>query len=372
MARHIGRGNRPRKVILQLPPLFTEIDKHGAPMSIEKRRWLLPVPSWAESIISSFRPSTREFSVASDRIAEINYSAYKKSKKTYKRHQRGWDHYLQTTPSKTRSMHHPLKGVPSKKNCHSEPTIVFKTSWLEPIIDEEKLNADFEKSISRKIPEVRTLLRTTRRKQKEWDKKCSDPNKNPGAKKLNRNKPQKWIPRNDPCVKIDKVQKWLEKHGETTLATNMKKETVEALKKAPQFAKRRRKRQRGKTKIEHLKSKQKSSYFLGSSSSKKDNMGWFDNNHNRKTGKSIELEKLLLERLDLLERKHKPKSKHLHCRAWKSTSSQSYVPRSFIPLEASGIISGGRRFNYKTDGRKTMNPKKNKYVSPLLLPHERD
>ena len=267
-------------------------------------------------------------------------------------------------------MYHPLKGLKTTQSVATlEPTIRFTTSWLEPVVDETTMDGEFEQHVKHCIPEVRTLLRTNRKKQKDWSKKCNEYLKT-GKRRRNRNKPQKWMTRADCTVKIDKIQSWLEKHNENTLAAAMKEET----RNARQNGKRKGRIRRGNKK---RKTKQQSSHYLGNGS--KHEMGWFQDTA------QTEHETLLMERLQMLEDKHKA-DKRLHCRTWRNTASTSLVPKSFVPLENTGIISGGKRFTQRSNGRRSngrksknvvrsncqrrLLSKSNKYISPLLLPHE--
>ena len=360
-----NKAKRNRRIRVQLPELFTTCDSHGKPISIDERRWksASSLPDWAPR---ELRPSTKQYKHASDKIADINYQAYVRSKQTIKYNDVGWKHYRNTTPSKTKRMYHPLKGLKTTQSVATlEPTIRFTTSWLEPVVDESTMDGEFEQHMKHCIPEVRTLLRTNRKKQKDWSKKCNE-YLNTGKRRRDRNKPQKWMTRADCTVKIDKIQNWLEKHNENTLAVAMKEETRQARQKG----KRKGGRTRGKKK---MKTKQQRSHYLGNGS--KHEMGWFQD-----TAAQTAHETLLMERLQMLEDKHKA-DKRLHCRRWRNTASTLLVPKSFVPLENTGIISGGKRFTQRSNGRKSKNvvrsnrqrrllSKSNKYISPLLLPHE--
>ena len=401
MVRHVNRSKKRRalacgppskcKVVAHLPPLFTQTDKHGNPMTIDDRRWKLPVPKWCEAA-SSFRPSTNQFTATADRIASINYHAYKRSSKYQRKQEVGYQHYQSTAPAKAKPMYHPLSGhkpiLPLITTSHSEPSIAFTTSWLEPVVDEAILDDQFEQHIRENGPIVRTLLRTNRKKQKDWDKNLDAHRDNIGAKKRrHRNKPQKWIPRTDPAVKLPGVQAWLNRHAQQEQAAQVKKETSEAIKNNPRGRRRRRKRGGGgggggrvkkkKTTTTTTTSKIKS-HFLGSGSM--DDIGWFDtSSSNKKKKKKKELteyEKMQLERLEMLERKTKTYEK-IHSKKF-NTCVHNYhkVPKTLVNVDSSGLITGGVRFVSRVPrvvlplGRRTKTAAH--YVSPLLLPHERD
>tara|TARA_B100000780_G_C20996211_1_gene398485 strand:+ start:162 stop:497 length:336 start_codon:yes stop_codon:yes gene_type:complete len=109
---HIGRSNRRRlacgpnnntKVIAHLPALFTETDKHGNPMTVDQRRFKMPLPDWA-SPAAGLRPTTNEFAVASDNIATINYKAYARSKRIQHVQDKGWKHWKSTVPRRIKPM----------------------------------------------------------------------------------------------------------------------------------------------------------------------------------------------------------------------------------------------------------------------------
>ena len=274
----------------------------------------------------------------------------------------------------------PLNKLP-KQHQSSAPTIKFKTSWLEPVVDENVLDAQFEEHLQKHIPEVRILLRTTRKKQKDWENNLDEHRENLGVK-ANRNKPQLWIPRNNPNVKIPKVQNWLERHGQTLVSNKVKQETSDAIKNNPKHIK--RKNRKKKTKTKHLQKKphNKKSHFLGSGSSMKET-GWFE----EKSEELSQHEKILLHRLKLLEKKHHLE-KPVHSKRWYSNTANQLVPTSYVPVESSGIISGGRRFisanknNTNTFIKQRQTRKRRgsplarssnatSYRSPLLLDHEK-
>jgi hypothetical protein len=360
------------KVVAHLPPLFTLTDKHGNSMTTDERRWKFRVPAWCQAA-SSFRPSTNQFAAASDRIADINFHAYQRSKKYRRKQEAGYEHYKSTEPPKAKPMYHPLSGhKPSPlMSSHSEPSIAFTTSWLEPVVDEKILDDQFEQHMKQHSPVVRTLLRTNRKNQKEWDNKLDDHRKNIGGKeRRNRKKPQKWIPRTDPTVKLPNVEAWLNRHAQMEQSSKVKNETSEAIKNNPN--KRRKKKINGAKgeKIKKHGSKVKS-HFLGSGS--KDNIGWIQDKE------PTEHEKLQLERLKKLERNHY-KDKPIHSKKFNKYSSSSHshhkIPSTFVSVQCSGIITGGVRFISKVPrvdppvGRRRNTAAH--YVSPLLLPHERN
>ena len=113
-----------------------------------------------------------------------------------------------------------------------------------------------------------------------------------------------------------------------------------------------------------------------------DDIGWFDTSSSNKKKKKKELteyEKMQLERLEMLERKTKNYEK-IHSKKFNKFSSCIHnhhkVPKTLVNVDSSGLITGGVRFVSRVPrvvpplGRRTKIAAH--YVSPLLLPHERD
>tara|TARA_B110000208_G_C11348340_1_gene276517 strand:- start:139 stop:435 length:297 start_codon:yes stop_codon:yes gene_type:complete len=97
-------------------------------------------------------------------------------------------------------------------------------------------------------------------------------------------------------------------------------------------------------------------------------MNWFEDQE------PTEHDKKMLRRLQQLERKHHHE-KPVHCKRWYSSSSNQLVKKTLVPVESSGIISGGKCFVNKLNrslrhGSLNMTAAPS-YTSPLLLKHER-
>ena len=216
-------GRRPRakrNIVAKVPKHLANLT--GWHMSFEERRQRLPLPSWAAPA-SAFRPTTQEYSQAAENIALINYCAFKRAKKTTIKNENSWQHYMGTQPRGSRKLIAYTRASKLDPVPH-ESGLEFRESWLEPVPDEYKLDAEFEEQIKYDGPKVRLLKRVLRQKQKNHDalsKKYKT--------RISGFKPQRWIPRSDPKIKLPKMNDWLERHNLRTVADAVKKENKEAI-----------------------------------------------------------------------------------------------------------------------------------------------
>ncbi len=338
-----------KKPVAFVPPEFAEVISFAERAKrLEERRVKQPLPDWAAPA-SAFRPTTREFTAAADNIAEINYKAWRGSKRTQAANCKSWSHWRSTTPNKRRRHNR----EPKPKFAASEPQLVFKTSWLEPVVDESVKDAEFEAHLRDNGPTVRLLHRTMRRKQKQWQKQVGDyKNRLPGI----RAKPRRWIPRSDPKVKLRAMPKWLARHGRGDIKDKVIEETKEAIRAVGRRGKKKgklKKRHHGQTEKRNrgtTNTNRAAPQFFGQRPS-----GWFKQNADLDPPGRLRSSAShpLLSRSQALPASHPAKAWPGGSQRWQSPRSQVAALPPLLPCFGGGIISGGRR-----------------YVSPLLLAHE--
>ena len=299
-------------------------------ISIEERRQRLPLPGWALPA-AAYRPTTHEFSIAADNIALINFGAYKRAKKVAIKNEYSWKHYVSTEPKRNRRHNRGPRNLTKLPLPQREldSGLKLQTSWLETIPDENAQDLKFAETTRKDGPKVRLLKRTLRNIQKDHDSLS-----NKYKTKLTGLKPQRWMPRSDPKVKIPKVNDWLERHQRADMSNAVKMETRDAL--GVDGHKRGRRQKRGKQ-------QRGGKFFATRPQHWKVHPG----------DKSADDKSPLLSRSNSLTVLHKKKW-YGHNQDWRSQrASVNSLPPLLPALTHAATISGGVR-----------------YLNPLLLPHE--
>lgn len=338
-------GRRPRvkqNVVAEVP-----VSLSGG-LTAEERRRRLPLPEWA-SPAAAYRPTTQEFSQAAENISLINYQAFLRAKKTAGKDEYSWQHYVSTEPRKSRKLI-AFKRAPRLPPQKNNSGLELRETWLEPIVDEKDADAEFEQRTRNDGPKVRLLKRVLRRKQKEHDA-ISVKYKS----KIAGFKPQRWISRADPKVKIEKVHDWLKRHNLQGVADAVKVETKEAIMgagrgKGNRFGTHDTKKHKERRRGRRRRNQKRNQFFAKRPVHWKPHPG-------DPTGDHLEAiaESPLLSRSTSLTVAHQKKW-YGHKQKWQSQrASVDMLPPLLPPLTHAATISGGVR-----------------YLSPLLLPHEAD
>ena len=196
------------------------------------------LPHWAPK---DYRPDTSQYVAAANRIANINFGAWRKAREEEIKQERAWKHHVDVSRQPrsmwSRRQQRAARGHLIKMDPDSA---LYKTltkdeaSWLEGL-EEDALARQFEESIQDDPKDIQDLKRKMRNMQGDWEKRLK---KEYGevvamARKQVAVKHRPYLKdargsKADPTTNLPRMKRWLQRHGHGRLKARVDDEKLEA------------------------------------------------------------------------------------------------------------------------------------------------